>query len=313
MILFNADPSGPRGIEFRSNADAPYPMETDCARGQFLFLHKPTGNPDLLKSGKYPYSDHMHHRKRTWEFRCQFTLKREIEGQLFVGLEMDEYPYLSWLADKSGMLIINSFRRLCPELYFSKGEDPKKAVGEIERRQIVFPFWALDQYVLTEEGDTPPDLCDPEFSRKGMIKTEDRRGFSKTMTELRLKPGPTYTFGMWGPARLIDVIGWHTSGKDLCSSGVMPPCYITLYALKPAGTETRHLDSRKDFIIHCAYWSSLKPPKAARARELSSAGDVSEELKAKDKQEKRQKTGRRSCLPCCVASERYRGSGVIQG
>lgn len=275
MILFNAKPAGPRGIEFKSNADTPYPVETDCARGHFLIIHKPTGNPDLMKAEKYPYSEHMHKRRRIWEFRCQFTLKRDIDGPLFVGLEMDEYPYLSWLADKSGMLIINSFQRLCRELYFSKGDDPKTTVGEIERRQIVFPLWALDQYILTEEGDTPPDLCDPEFPRKGMIKADNRRAFSKAMTELRLRPGPTYTFGFWGPSRLVDVIGWHTSGKDLCSSGVRPPCYITMYALKPAGTEARHLDSRKDFIVHCAYWSSLKPPKAHRAKELSSADDGS--------------------------------------
>lgn len=302
MILYNAIPAGPRGIEFRSNADTPYPFETDCARGQFLFLHKPTGNPDLMKLGKYPYSEHMHKRKRTLEFRVEFTLKREIEGQMFVGLEMDEYPYLSWLADKSGMLIINSFQRLCRDLYFSKGDDPKTAVGEIERRQIVFPLWALDQYILTEEADSPPDLRDPEFPRKGMTKADDRRGFSKAMTELRLRPGPTYTFGFWGPARLVGVIGWHTSGKDLCSSGVHPPCYGTLYVLRPAGTEARHLDSRKDVIVHCAYWSSLKPPKAHRAKELSSADGDSGAVAERDEREhhKCRRAGRSGASTCCL-------------
>lgn len=272
LVMFNADPAVPRGVELRSSPDEPLPTETDCAQGCFMAIHKPTDRPDLMKSGKYPYSGHMHKRKRTWEFRFQFTLKREIEGEVFIGLEMDDYPYLSWIADKTGMMIINSFQRLCSGLYFSKGDDPKTAKGEIERRQIVFPLWALDQYIETKEGDTPPELCDPQFPRKGMIKADDRRGFSQAIQHLRLKPGPTYTFGFWGPSQLIDAVGWNTSGKDLCSVGVSPPCYITMYALKPnppGGTEKRHLDSRKDFIIHCAYWSNLKPPTARRAKELS--------------------------------------------
>jgi hypothetical protein len=273
IVIFNADPSFPKGVEYASSQSTSCAIETDVARSRYLLLHKPTDCPGLMKSGKYPYGGHFHTRKRNWEIRIQFTLKRDIKGaEVYIGLAMDEYPNLSWLADKAGLLMIQSFQRFASGLYFSRGDDPKKVKGEHERRQIVFPLWIMDQLIITEEGDTPPDLCDPGFPTKGIIKADDRGAFSKAMQDLKLTPGTTYTFGLWAPAQLVDVIRWQTHGKDLRSVGVSPPCFLTMYALKPnppGSTETRHLDSRKDHIINCATWSSLVLPDARRAQELS--------------------------------------------
>jgi len=130
--FFNAGPAVPRGVEMKSYQEFPLPIETDLIRGQCLFVHRPTDRPDLMKSGEYPFGGHFHKRKRLWEIRFQFTLNREFEGDVFFGLEMDNFPNLSCLVDKAGMLVISSFKRLCPSLYFSKGDDPKGTVsGEL--------------------------------------------------------------------------------------------------------------------------------------------------------------------------------------
>jgi len=216
----------------------------------------------------------MHGRKRLWEIRLQITLKRAIEGKIFVGVEQDKYHYPGWVQFQLGNTVAATLRRLVGSLHQSPGDDPERSrhLSELERPQLAFPMeMFMDQLDITPDGDTPPDVCSADFPEMGIIKSQDRKAFKRAMSELSLEPGPTYTFGMWAPSQSIDAIKWSAMGKDVRNFGIDPPCYFMMYALKPSPPgvkETRHLDSRKDYLWHSVFWSTVLPAEINRQREL---------------------------------------------
>merc|ERR1740121_715997 len=131
-----------------------------------------------------------------------------------------------------------------------------------------------------------------------MTKADNRRGFRNAMQDLKLQPGPTYTFCFWGPSQLADAINWRSQGKDFRDYGIFPPCYLAMYALKPnppGRTEWRHLDSRKDYFFRAAYWSTLAPPDAHRAQELSAASSKMDSAQEKTNNSVKRKVRRECC------------------
>jgi len=268
-----------------ANAPAVFPFENENCYGEFLPLHRPTHDASLENSGNYPYASHFKGRKRLWEMRWTFRFKHEVDGLMF-GVELDEYVPVNAATKRVMGLIVSMLRQTVgSELYHSPGDDPKIVSGDTEKPVFTMPLFAFDQFILTPQGEDPPDLTDPGFADLGVHRVKDRAAFIRQISDLKLKPGPSYTFAFWGISQFLDNVQWKVQKvipfktidfNQLCGA---PPVAMVLYTLRKDGNveDKRHLQRRKDYFFHMAFWSTLKPPRAERLQQLvPSLGKFSE-------------------------------------
>merc|ERR1711920_513332 len=156
------------------------------------------------------------------------------------------------------------------------------------------PMWAFDQVIVTPEGETPPDLADPNFSEFGTKRADDRAAFMGEIAELKLRAGPTYTFAFWGISQFLDGINWEVKKiipfKNLdfnlfCGA---PPVRLVLYTLKDdVDGEQRHLQTSKNCYFNLAFWSSKKPPSNQKLRMLLHESESGETQKDRVKKHRK--------------------------
>ncbi|CAE7670990.1 unnamed protein product [Symbiodinium sp. CCMP2592] len=257
----------PPTVLLQSNSTEPYDFDNDNCRGQFLALHRPTHDSKLSESGRYRYGEHFKGKKRLWELRFRFQLKRPLsQSDLFFGAELEEYVPLSAATKRAMDLSVSGMRLVVGDrLYHSPG-DPENVEGERERPAITLPLWAFDQYIVTPEGEAPPELTDPDLPNMGHKRFGQLREYRRSLDALELVPGPTFTFCFWGVSRFCDVLQWQATGipmftpLDLNQYCGRPPLHFVLYTLTDKGEETRHLQSRKTYFFRCGFWSSLRRP-----------------------------------------------------
>jgi len=245
--------------------------------GKYLPLFRPTADPQIDSKGAWTYATHFKGRKRLWENRLQFRLKKELDGPLLFGIQLDQYVPLGAASKRLSSLVVAALRRVVgSDLYHSPGEDPEVHGPDAEKPTFVMPLWAFDQFIETPEGEEPPNLNDPNFSKLGTLRTSSRKDFIAQLKKLNMRPGPTYSFAFWGIAQYMDAVKWEVSGvlpmrvnfNKFCGS---PPVHCVLYTIKNAEgsnneegsqstKETRHLENRKNYLFHIAFWSTLNPP-----------------------------------------------------
>lgn len=289
VVLLNSNPCTPTGVKFRDNSLQPIPFDSGIAHGCYIGIHRPTDDPDCLKSGCYAYSEHMHGRRRLWEFRLQFSLRESVDAKSVVfGVEQDKYVKVPRKDRIIASTLVGAVKRAAPGLYQSYGDDPETTRGELERPHVVFPLWIMDQIIITPEGEPLPQVCGSEFPKLGITKAQNRQAFGRAIDELQLVPGPTYSFGFWCIAQYLDALCWQAPARGLLPAiplgniGIGPPAYIAMYTRSSKSQQSgdkRHLDSSKTYIWRVAFWSSHNPPKPSREQELL-RGDVKDKSKA---------------------------------
>ncbi|CAE7391264.1 Zfp36l1 [Symbiodinium sp. CCMP2456] len=278
LLVANAAPCGPRGKWAPSYSTEPTEFDSGICHGSWLCIHKPTADAERMKAGDYPFADHLHTRKRLWEFRLQLKFRESVPaGNVFFGCEQDRYYHVGTIERYISSSVIALLRKASGDaMYQTHGDDPKYVQGEAERPTIAFPLWVMDQLIITEEGDDPPALNDPDFSSYGTVRALDRKRMQEVMQGLDFQPGRTFTFGFWCIAQFVDAVGWRVPARGVIPEvklneiGTHPPIYITMYLLSNRdewnvqGTrDERHLDSRKIYIWRVAAWSSpcLREPR----------------------------------------------------
>jgi len=300
--LCNAPPVGPRGVSFRANDPEPFEYDSGTCYGHYIGLHKPTDDRERNESGEYPYADHMHGRRRLWEFRIQMKFRYPVSGELCWSMEQDRYYKVSRVQKMTANTLMAAVRKAVPGLYQTFGEDPTTTVGEAERPANVVPLSQMDQLIFTPAGETPPDLCDRRFSTLGLIKADNRAAMTRAVKALEFIPGPTFTFAFWCVSPYVDAIKWAAPSRAFLpaisfrDAGVHPPAYLSIYKLQPANNpkESRHLDSRKQYLWRVCLWSSLHPPDPDRVREIldGDAGSAKARAASQDR-------GRLKSRRCC--------------
>lgn len=277
LSFFNAAPQTPLGVEYGVNPQQAIPFESPLAHGCYLPMAVPTHDPVRCKAGDYPYSDHFHKRRRLWEVRLQFTLREAVDASsIFFGVEQDKYVPVQQKNRTLGNAVLAGIRRVAPGFHETYGENPETTHGEAERPVITFPLWIIDQVVVTPGDQPKPNLCGEDFPTLGITKSNDRKKFKKFVEELKLLPGPTYSFGFWCFARYVDVYNWRSTSQamgcfpevPLLDISILPPLYFAMYSLTPAVKEKRHLDSRKKYLWRIVFWPSSHPPEPERVKEI---------------------------------------------
>jgi len=246
-----------------------------------LVMHKPTHQPQREETGAYPFSKHLAGKKRLWEMRLQVKFKQKPQGPVYFGVELARYVPVSTLARQAQKALVNACQQIVGDCYHSLGDDPAQvAENECELPVCVMPLWAVDQFIVTEAGQTPPDLL-ADLSALGMRRTDNRKEYIKTMMDLvdSISLDKTYTFLFWGVSQFLDCMRWeaqvemggklfsgvapraHLNFNKLCGS---PPVYLTIYDLS-GGTSgqarkgQKHLKSMKRYFWRMAVSSTLAP------------------------------------------------------
>lgn len=248
-----------------SNSLEAFDFDNENCSGQFLVLHRPTYDSKLDSSGNYRYGDYFAGKKRLWEIRFRFRFKRRVSlCDLFFGAELEAYVPVNAATKRVMDLSVSGMRQVVGDrLYHTLGE----ATGDGEREQpaILLPLWAFDQFLETLEGETPPELTDPNLPTYGHKRVGQLREYKRLMDALDLRPGPTFTFCFWGVSRFCDVMTWQATGIpiftpiDLNLYCGKPPLHLVMYTLN-GDDEKRHLQSRKTYFFRVCFWSSLKRP-----------------------------------------------------
>ncbi|CAE8596408.1 unnamed protein product, partial [Polarella glacialis] len=314
LVLVNASPCGPKGQSSRSDSFESSDFDSGICYGKWFMAHKPTDDPVAMESGSYPFAEHLHSRKRLWEFRLQLTFREHVPGDIFFGCEQDRYYHVGTIEHYISGSVIGLVRSAAGDgMYQSHGDDPSRVRGETERPAIMFPLWVMDQLIITPEGQKPPSLQDPNFATRGIIRASDRKSYKQAIDDLDFRPGPTFTFGFWCIAQFVDGIGWKVPGRGLLPEvklneiGTHPPFYLAMYSLRPKAEwsdvqgshDRRHLDSRKIYIWRSACWSSKMPPTEERAQDLLAKSASSEKKRKPSQDEQSLLRHRNSC--CCGA------------
>jgi len=281
-----------------------FEYETDMVLGKTFCVHRATWDPALNKSGDYPFGHVFKGRKINWEVRIQLRFKHAPDGSLKFGIELDEYVPLMGTTKTAMKAMVSLLKQIVgKDLHHSPGDDPAKTVGEAERPMFSMPMIAFDQFIETPEGEEPPALTDANFMQLGIRRADDMGTFTRTMNAVKFRPGPTYTFNFFSISQFMDNILWQIRVApgltlDYDSFCGRPPIHLVLYTLRPppVGSEDdgRHLDSRKTYLYHLAFWSSKKQPPQHRLEQLlpnASAITQSSTAPCSTKQRQRKQSG----------------------
>lgn len=259
-----------------------YHYENDFVKGTGILLQRATWDPVLDRSGDHPFAYVFKGRKIKWDCRIQVKFKKEPVGAVQFGIELDEYVPTSTATKLAMKVVVAALKLLVGnDLYHSVGEDPLLTEGEAERPVFAMPIWAFDQVIVTPEGEAPPSVTDPNFAQLGLRRKDDKE-FGETMRNMKFKPGPTYTISFHSISSLLDIVLWKISGAvpgmavDMDTMAGRPPIHVVMYTLEPPPpnnqSESRHIDSRKNYIFHVALWSSLRQPPNWRLKQLMPTG-----------------------------------------
>jgi hypothetical protein len=323
-----------------SNPVAPQAFENELSSGSLLFFHPPTSS-EPAGADTLDYHHYFKGKKRTWELRVEFHLKKAPEPgtDMFFGIELEDYVRVNPAMQRVMAVAVAAVRRAVGAVYHSIGDDPSKVEGECEKPTFVLPMWAFDQFIETPDGQEPPKLTDVNFPQIGQHRSNRVKEYAQEIDALtkNLRVGPTYSFAFWGSSRFTDLFTWRLTGiplvtpVDLQKLAGAPPLHAVLYSLEPSlqNQDSRHLAPRKNYYFKAAIWPSLQRPKRSRFEALTGAvpqgrsmGPRSPARTAAKAYQKKERVGRLRSLSsriregasgsiyCCTARTSYRDVSV---
>jgi len=241
-----------------------HPTENELCSARSVFMHRPTHDPKLDASGRYPFSEHLRGRKRLWEIRFQVRFKQPPSNPIFFGVELGRYVPVSVMTRQVQKALVSTCRGIVGECYHTIGDE--RGGTDAELPAFVMPLWAFDQFHVAEAG-MEPDLTG-SLEGVGMRRSVGVKRYIAALKAAvaRATPDTVFTFCFWGVSQFLDCLRWQMVGgifrgatldfNKLCGS---PPVFLSMYELEDSA-DARHLPSRKRRYLHVAVWSKLRPP-----------------------------------------------------
>lgn len=256
------------------NSPEASPFRNENGHGKFIVMHRATHDRKLDKSGDYQYGSYFQGKKRLWEARVQFNFTNPPDVKdVYFGVELGEYVPMNAATKAMMATVVRTLKNVVGnQIHHTSGDNPEKVSGDLERPVFVMPMFAFDQYIITPENETPPDLGDEIIPELGSKRVGRVREFKQELNELVLKVGPTYTFCFWGISQWLDKLNWQVkmpffspfSLNKFCGT---PPVHVVIYTLRE-DEDNRHLQRRKNYFLNVAFWSSAQRPPVEKLSEL---------------------------------------------
>lgn len=172
-------------------------IDNDFFVGRVLLMMK---DPLSTPSSPAPYSCIFEGKKRTFELQVQGQFKKEVDGDVFISVEITQKMKLGLLAMGMCKVLLKFAQSLNKRLYYSFGDESGDVLPH-----IAFPLMSnVDSLVITSPGQTPPKLGE-RFEEEPSAK-RDRKvaGFGN------FRPGG-YTYSFSFHSMYIDLARWSTS------------------------------------------------------------------------------------------------------
>eukprot|EP00930_Biecheleria_cincta_P015531 TRINITY_DN12922_c0_g3_i1.p1 TRINITY_DN12922_c0_g3~~TRINITY_DN12922_c0_g3_i1.p1 ORF type:complete len:309 (+),score=52.32 TRINITY_DN12922_c0_g3_i1:216-1142(+) len=182
------------------NSPEASPFRNENGHGKFLVMHRATHDRQLDKSGNYQYGSYFHGKKRLWEARVQFNFTNPPKVKdLYFGVELGAYVPMNAATKAMMATMVRTLKNVVgDQIHHSPGDNPERATGELEQPVFVMPMFAFDQYIVTPENETPPDLGDEIIPELGSKRVGRVGEFKKELNELELKVYDAIFAWLWG-------------------------------------------------------------------------------------------------------------------
>eukprot|EP00933_Yihiella_yeosuensis_P040632 TRINITY_DN34970_c0_g1_i1.p1 TRINITY_DN34970_c0_g1~~TRINITY_DN34970_c0_g1_i1.p1 ORF type:complete len:432 (+),score=58.94 TRINITY_DN34970_c0_g1_i1:75-1370(+) len=292
-------------------------LDNEHCSGKVLSMHKATFSKELEKSGNYRYGTYWLGKKRIWETRVQLQFKTiPTSTEMFFGIALEKYVPMPRSTVRTMETIVSMLKRVVGnQVYHSPGDDINVVQdGELELPTFVMPLWAFDQFIVTPAGERPPDLDDPDLPVMGSKRVKRVKEFRAELDALQFEAGATYTFCFWGISQWLDKINWKVKMPVMGSLDFnmfcgAPPVHVVIYTMPGHNEERedkRHLESRKNYYMNLAFWSSTNRPEPARVKDIMgsfistlSLGSPGSDVKSRTK--RKTSDPQKSWMTCCSA------------
>ncbi|KNC78380.1 hypothetical protein SARC_09182 [Sphaeroforma arctica JP610] len=219
--------------EIRPNSRSPVFVENGNCIGHTLFKLR-TNPPDAH------YQPYFEGRKRMFEVMVQgHLLNISPDDQVYMGIMGDKPLAMnSWLGSWTSSAMIAFIKLKVKDVHVTLG-------NEHEAAHLMMPvFSCADRFVITSEGDDPPEMGVPMFPEQ--VAKNERKDYRDWNTK------DTYSLSMHG--MYVDFVKWKVVNipglPDMCLSTFLGdmPLNIVAYAL-PRGHTGPHLEKDKRYIV----------------------------------------------------------------
>jgi len=240
------------------NSSQPTEIESEIFEGRAMVLHA----GDLAS----PHEQYFANKTRRWEIRFQGRFKVLPKGKIFVGA-VPEDDFMGEQPSRSLRITARVaeavLRSLVPDAYFTLGDrGASSRSADAELPHAVAGLRGFDQIIVTPVGTTPPRL-EENLASYGGLRAQMHQADWLEHADAPLRTDVTYTFGMWGVSRHVNLVEWQyemAGGLGGLTSAMVPeyPQHIVAYALD--GDSLLHRESRKIYIIDLLLFSSKALP-----------------------------------------------------
>lgn len=245
------------------------PFETDLLKGTISLMYRGANNVGR-------HTEYFKGRRRQWEFRVQFQLKRALRSKLYVGLMPQELNLDQDTSNFSKMCMKAAFSLVPFETYFAWGDRREAAkLPDAEFAHCVADLTCCDQVIVTPPDKKPPCITD-DLSNCGDVYGENLerrlmglRPFVEAVDEAtqNCRPKDTLTVAIWGLSQTVDILDWKLRLKvfgDVPMSRFWDnsPAHLVAYELAQdtkdgnPSTSRSHLESKKQYFLDLILWSN---------------------------------------------------------
>ncbi|ETM34111.1 hypothetical protein L914_18729 [Phytophthora nicotianae] len=245
LIVSDVGSGAPREY-MEMNSRTPIPFETELFMGHALFLVRTQPEDPhyaALFAGK----------RRMFWIQVQGRFKQAPKGPVYLGGELPARIAPGVFTRSVALVIMGLIRRLVGRVSFSFGSSTDSEDSD-ELPAVAFPLYqSADQFVETQEGQTPPVLGTGDFGETE-VQRRERRHTPLGAEEYAV--GPTYTFDFH--TMYVDLTRWETANlpsglnaMDLASFFDSLPLRLVAYQVKSTDFEASdsHRQRDKDYLF----------------------------------------------------------------
>ncbi|KAI9986345.1 hypothetical protein PInf_025285 [Phytophthora infestans] len=238
--------SGAPTEDMEMNSRTPIPFETELFKGHALFLVRTQPEDPhyaALFAGK----------RRMFWIQVQGRFKQAPKGPVYLGGELPARITPGVLTRSVALVIMGLIRRLVGRVSFSFGGSADSENSD-ELPAVAFPLYqSVDQFVETQEGQTPPGLGTGDF---GETEQQRRQRRHTPLGAEKYVVGSTYTFDFH--TMYVDLTRWETANlpgglnaMDLASFFDSLPLRLVAYQVRSTEFETSdsHRQRDKDYLF----------------------------------------------------------------
>ncbi|RLN71602.1 hypothetical protein BBJ28_00027202, partial [Nothophytophthora sp. Chile5] len=283
-LPLSTEPS-PGFTEVKPNAREPHVFENEFVRGKLLFLLNPAALPPgatASNSTDTAARVEMFNGKQRlfWvQLQLQFKQAPPPNYELYIGGEVPRAMQLGFFTERGCHLLLSVLRSLVRGLHFSFGEaqsDTETAGDDAELPHISFPLiTAVDQFVCTPAGQTPPVLGSTDFGETTEQAKQRKRAGAKAYS---FNTEDTYSFHFH--SYYLDFARWQVTNvpgmkpTDLRVFWEDMPLHLVAYFVKPmedsaSSRHSRHSRQAKSYQFGFQLAHAVVQPSSTAAKVLA--------------------------------------------